>query len=51
MVVQSGVLHHWYSHMAPKQSQDAPGDTGCENQSAGLTTRIRKFNPKDVFTW
>ncbi|XP_026228579.1 solute carrier family 35 member F2-like [Anabas testudineus] len=37
--------------MAPKQAEDAPGDTGCENRHTGLMMRIRKFNPKDVFTW
>ncbi|TDH15356.1 hypothetical protein EPR50_G00030760 [Perca flavescens] len=35
--------------MATKQPEDASGDTSCE--SRGLMERIRKFNPKDIFTW
>ncbi|XP_078103250.1 solute carrier family 35 member F2-like [Sander vitreus] len=35
--------------MATKQPEDACRDTSCE--SRGLMERIRKFNPKGVFTW
>ncbi|XP_035536461.1 solute carrier family 35 member F2-like [Morone saxatilis] len=39
--------------MAMKQSEDATSrDTSYENQSSGgFMMKIRKFNPKEVFTW
>ncbi|XP_040902645.1 solute carrier family 35 member F2-like [Toxotes jaculatrix] len=37
--------------MAAKQPEDASRDTSYENQSTRLMARIRKFSPKEVFTW
>ncbi|XP_044059931.1 solute carrier family 35 member F2-like [Siniperca chuatsi] len=37
--------------MATKQPEDASRDMSYENQSSGLLVRIRKFKPKEVFTW
>ncbi|KAL6115671.1 slc35f2 [Pungitius sinensis] len=38
--------------MATKQSEgDAPGDVSDESQGCGLVVRLRKFKPKEVFTW
>ncbi|XP_034384379.1 solute carrier family 35 member F2-like [Cyclopterus lumpus] len=38
--------------MTTKQSEDdAPGDVSDESQSTGLMVRVRKFKPKEVFTW
>ncbi|KAM7412562.1 hypothetical protein PAMA_020104 [Pampus argenteus] len=37
--------------MAAKQAEDAAKDASYEKQGGGLMLRIRKFKPKDVFTW
>uniref|UniRef100_G3PJ23 Info solute carrier family 35 member F2, like n=1 Tax=Gasterosteus aculeatus aculeatus TaxID=481459 RepID=G3PJ23_GASAC len=38
--------------MATKQSEgDAPGDVSDESRTCGLLVRLRKFKPKEVFTW
>ncbi|XP_041797257.1 solute carrier family 35 member F2-like [Chelmon rostratus] len=37
--------------MATEQSQDASRDSSHQTQSCGLSERIRKFRPKEVFTW
>ncbi|KAM7398857.1 hypothetical protein PAMP_018166 [Pampus punctatissimus] len=37
--------------MAAKQAEDATNDVSYEKQDGGLMLRIRKFKPKDVFTW
>ncbi|XP_075329097.1 solute carrier family 35 member F2-like [Odontesthes bonariensis] len=37
--------------MTAKQSEDSCGDMSLGNESGGLLVRIRKFNPKEVFTW
>lgn len=37
--------------MATKQTEDAPRDVTDKSRSSGLMVRIRKFNPREVFTW
>ncbi|XP_035011254.1 solute carrier family 35 member F2-like [Hippoglossus stenolepis] len=37
--------------MAPEQSEDEFSLSRNKNQSTGLMMKIRKFNPKEVFTW
>ncbi|XP_061576182.1 solute carrier family 35 member F2-like [Cololabis saira] len=37
--------------MDDKQSEDSRKDMGFGNPRDGLLVRLRKFNPRDVFTW
>ncbi|XP_072248135.1 solute carrier family 35 member F2-like [Leuresthes tenuis] len=37
--------------MTAKRSKDSCGDMSLGNESGGVLVRIRKFNPKEVFTW
>ncbi|KAF7661028.1 hypothetical protein LDENG_00270950 [Lucifuga dentata] len=37
--------------MAAKQTEDAPSDTSNKDHGCGLIGSIRKFKPKEIFTW
>ncbi|XP_071753221.2 solute carrier family 35 member F2-like [Centroberyx gerrardi] len=37
--------------MAGKQAEDAPRDADIKNDQSGFIGRIRRFKPKEVFTW